>query len=362
MGKKGKRTQHSTKPKTLVTAAQIQNGPLIDPISRVFLYNSEEWESFIDEWVSDCLEKKYPSVQRLGGSNDKGIDIAGCSDDKLFLGAWDNYQCKHYSTALSPSDAWPEIAKVLWYSFQGDYKAPRTYHFIAPRGVGTTLSLYLGNAIRLREKLISVWEKNCSNAITGRETVTLSGDFKKHVDDFDLSIFKAVPIRKILDQHRETQYYLKRFGGGLPDRPMPDPPPEEIGTDESIYVGKLLAAYGSHLNTVITTVSELKQHSTLEGHFHRQREAFYHAEGLRVFVRDKVETGTFESLQDEIYNGVVDTRDADHADDYRRVVAVTDRAQVLPLDAHALGPSTFTKDKHGICQQLANDDRLKWVK
>jgi hypothetical protein len=47
--------------------------------------------------------------------------------------------------------------------------------------------------------------------------------------------------------------------------------------------------------------------SKLEGHFKRQREAFYHAESLRVFVRDKTEPVTFESLREQIYKGVVDT-------------------------------------------------------
>ena len=50
------------------------------------------------------------------------------------------------------------------------------------------------------------------------------------------------------------------------------------------------------------------------GHFNRQREAFYQAESLRVFVRDKVEPGTFDRLQEEIFVGVIDTRDARHDD------------------------------------------------
>jgi len=99
----------------------------------------------------------------------------------------------------------------------------------------------------------------------------------------------------------------------------------------------------------------------LEQHFKRQREAFYHAESLRVFVRDKVEPGTFETLQEEIYHGVVDTCDADYDDGYERVVAVTGAAQTLPINAHPLAPSTFVQDKHGICHQLANVDRLKWM-
>ena len=69
----------------------------------------------------------------------------------------------------------------------------------------------------------------------------------------------------------------------------------------------------------------------LREHFSRQREAFYQAEALRVFVRDKVEPGTFERLQDEIYAGVIDTHNEDYDDGYKRVVAVTKAAQDMTI-------------------------------
>lgn len=139
-------------------------------------------------------------------------------------------------------------------------------------------------------------------------------------------------------------------------------PPEEIQAHESIYVGKLFEAYSDHTEAPISEYTALKKFAKLDQHFRRQREAFFHAESLRVFVRDKVEPGTFESLQEEIFHAVIDIHDAQHPDGYQRVVAVTTTAQSIPLDAHPLSPSTLTKDKHGICHQLANEDRLQWKK
>src|SRR4051794_28215843 len=101
---------------TLMTASQVQAGPPISPLARVFLYSSEEWEKFIEEWVS-CLKKSYAQVLRFTGSGDKGIDVAGFVDAKKLLGIWDNYQCKHYTKSLAPHVVWPEIGKILWYSF-----------------------------------------------------------------------------------------------------------------------------------------------------------------------------------------------------------------------------------------------------
>jgi hypothetical protein len=112
-------------PSTLLTATQMQSGPAIEPLKRLFLYSADEWEGFIDEWAAVCLKAKYKEVQRFAGANDKGIDIAGFADGGLLLGVWDNYQCKHYDHALHPGDAWPEIGKILWYSFKGHYKPPR---------------------------------------------------------------------------------------------------------------------------------------------------------------------------------------------------------------------------------------------
>ena len=39
---------------------------------------------------------RYAQVQRFSGARDKGIDIAGFTDDAKLLGVWDNYQCKRF--------------------------------------------------------------------------------------------------------------------------------------------------------------------------------------------------------------------------------------------------------------------------
>jgi hypothetical protein len=51
---------------TVVSAAQISQGPMIAPVARIKLYNADEWEAFTEEWafynLSGCRE-----VQRRGG-------------------------------------------------------------------------------------------------------------------------------------------------------------------------------------------------------------------------------------------------------------------------------------------------------
>ena len=113
----------------------------------------------MQEWAHYCLKSQYVQVQRFSGSGDRGIDIAGFADANKLAGVWDNYQCKHYDHALYPSDAWPEIAKVLGYTFNNQFAVPRRYFFVAPRGAGTTLAGYLANANALKTALIDAWTK-----------------------------------------------------------------------------------------------------------------------------------------------------------------------------------------------------------
>lgn len=346
---------------TMLSPAQVQNGPPIEPLVRIVTYDPGQWETFVDEWVSS-LKTKYHKVLRYTGANDRGIDVAGFADRNYLKGVWDNYQCKHYRDAIAPGTAWPEIGKMLWYSFCGEFVPPRAYYFVAPRGTGTTLTQFLTNAPALKAALIDAWPKSVADKITAKHAIKLEGKFAAYVDAFDFSIFQPMSPREVVEQHRATPYFIPRFGGGLPARPHVGAPPPDLGEHESGYVSRLLEAYADHTKANVPNLGALKAWKPLEDHFKRQRECFYHAEALRVFVRDKVEPGTFEGLQDEILHGVADTADENHPDGFARVKAVTEAAQNTPLDAHPLGASALVKDKRGICHQLANEDRLKWTK
>jgi hypothetical protein len=72
--------------------------------------------------------------------------------------------------------------------------------------------------------------------------------------------------------------------------------------------------------------------------------------------------GEFEKLQDEVHTGIKDELRGEHADGYRRVVAVVKTARTLPLGAHALHGRMAVRDHGGICHQLANDGKVRWIK
>lgn len=345
-----------------LAADQALLGQRFAPQQLLLLYSAEEWEGFVQEWAHYCLKATYGQVQRFTGSGDRGIDVAGFTDAEKLNGVWDNFQCKHYGRALYPSDAWKEIGKLLWYTFRGEFAVPRRYHFVAPKGCGTSLGALLANAPKLRAGLIENWDKHCKCGITDTQKVSLENDFLAYVEVFDFTIFDTKTPLQLIEDFRNCPLYAQRFGGGLPARSDPSPPPDDIDErTESRYVVQLLCAYADHAKSPITGVADLGSHSKLGKHFKRQREAFYHAEGLRVFARDSVPPGTFEAFQEDVFTGVADVHDADHSDGFARVVAVTRAAREVQITANALIARAKPLDRDGICHQLANDDRLQWL-
>ncbi len=361
MSAEWKDIQKPSGPTPAVTAAQVATGPIIPPQQRLLTYSPGDWEGFVEEWAYYCVKKHYKHVQRFSGAGDMGLDVAGFVDDKRLSGVWDNYQCKHYDHALTPSDVWAEFGKIIWHSFKGEYAMPRRYYFVAPWGAGTKLSRMLANASKLHEELIENWDKHVKAAITATQEVPLDAALRTYIEKFDFSIFDAKTALHLVAEHRSSPVHAARFGGGLPPRPATGKLPPAIASGESRYVTQLLGAYGEHMSTTVTDPSNISPQK-LKDHFRRQREAFYEAETLRVFARDTVPPGTFESLQDDIYDGVIDTHDAAHADGYQKVCAVTKAAQEMQITANALISSANPKDRHGICHQLVNDERIWWKK
>jgi len=250
---------------------------------------------------------------------------------------------------------------MLWYSFKGQFTAPRRYYFVSPQGVGTTLNGYIADAKTLKAELKKNWEKYCKTEITKKAVIELQGEFLDYVDAFDFTIFEGKTALELVEGHKKCPFHAARFGGGLPDRPTPATPPEEIAVEESRYVAQLLDAYADHKKEPVADIAKLNTWPKLRDHFLRQRVAFYHAESLRIFARDSVPPGTFESFQEEIFTSVVDVCDAAHPDGYARVCAVTKAARDLNPTSNALLTRAKLQDRDGICHQLANEDRLKWT-
>lgn len=347
--------------KELYTSEHAISGIPIPKISRVELFSPEAWEEFIEEWASSKREDYFKCL-RFGGAGDKGIDVVGFIKNQTFEGGWDNFQCKHYTNPIAPSDIWIEVGKVIYYTFLKLYPIPRKYYFVGSRNVGTKLAFLLANPANFKLEFEANWTKHCENHLTAGKEVKLEGDLKLHFNKFDFSIFSSLSIVDLVDEHSKTQFHAVRFGGGLPPRPKPPNPPLEIAEPESRYIAQLFEAYGDSINKEIKSYDELSVNPEFKEDFLRQRERFYHAESLRNFSRDIVPNGTFEELQDEIFQGTIDICNSSYPDALERMRSTLAHSSKLSTSSNLLSNITKVQDKQGICHQLANEDKLIWKK
>lgn len=101
----------------------------IPPIDKVHVMDEDSFEQFTLEWLYGCKKTKYSSIRRVGGAGDKGRDIIAYYND----GAVDYYQCKHYNTALMPTDYYLELGKLCYYTYNKEIPIPKEYYIIVSK-------------------------------------------------------------------------------------------------------------------------------------------------------------------------------------------------------------------------------------
>lgn len=345
-------------PTTLVSPSPALVGSPVPPAQRIYFYSPDEWEIFITEWATG-LAVSYRQIKRIGGTGDRGVDVAAFKTARGLEDSWDCFQAKHYAGSLTLSDAIPEMLKLFRGVLDAYYVLPDRYVFVAPRGCGSSLNRLLSRPTELRKKFLEVVESRGA-ATKGLDDVTLQS-IRELAATSDFSIFQSLELNEMLDAHRETPYYAPRFGTALPMRPPVGQTPTAPAPAESIYVKKLVDVYIEQAPAVCSDTESVAAHAKYGPHLQRQREAFYSAEALRLYARDSVPEGTFELLQEDVYAGVIDTAETNHASGLDRLRAVLTQSGQLDLGAHALISVSRIEDRQGICHQLANADKLTWV-
>jgi hypothetical protein len=334
--------------------------PPVNPQGRIQLYNDEEWEEFIREWVT-AFELSYVQIKRFGGTGDRGADVAALKSDRGLEGHWDCFQGKHYAQPITFSDAAPEMLKVFRAVAGGHWAMPDTYQFLAPRGCGTQLNQLLSQPTKLKARFLKELDdttKPLGRDLDAAELAEVEGLATKT----NFAMFKSVELLDALRQHETTPYHAARFGTALAARPSRQPPPAALEPTETRYVEQLLEVYNERYPELDIRPDNVLSHDSVGEHFRRQREAFYKAESLRVYARDSVPPGTFDRLQDDIHAGVVDVVDDTHPNGWTRMSKVLAHVGTLDLHHHTLIQVSDLEDRKGVCHQLANADRITWVR
>jgi hypothetical protein len=253
------------------------------------------------------------------------------------------------------------MAKIMLGVAEDAFIYPRSYYFVAPLGVGMTLERLLSDPDALKtafmKKLADVdspvnsWKPDRIDKVASI------------ADSADYSIFDSAQLDDIVEAHRSTPYHLARFGGMLSGRPPASPAPSNVLNSESKYLDKLLSVYREKREDKDLTFEQIELLEWYQKHLNRQRTSFFSAESLRSFARDKVPSGTFEALKDDVYEGVVEVEQDDtHSDGISRLNAVLSAASAMSVDENALIVVWRPIDRKGICHQLANDDKLTWCR
>lgn len=341
----------------------LREGAPLTPLQRLKVFSDEEFENFVYEWAHEYLSTKYSEVQLRRGPGDKGRDVIGWIDSAGgSTRHWDNYQCKHYASPLTPTEVWVEIGKLCYYVSTGDFTLPTKYVFVSPQGAGPKLQSFFDDPGTLRDEFKKAWPTYCAGKITTTRTIPMEGALAALVDQLDFGIFSAMDPQTMIDQHATTRYHALVFGAGIDKVPRPLLPPPDLDPMETRYVEQFLEAASEEVGTTVLHPAQLTPYSRVAENFRHTRECFYEAESLKEFARDSFpDEADFIQLKDDVYGGIRTTVLDSHANGYRRLMRTTEVAVGIQLDRNALIDFLSPKHRVGVVHHLANEDRIIWV-
>lgn len=350
-----------TQSEHIITSLEVTSGAPIAALDYLKIFNADSWEDLTLELVS-YWKTRYSRVMRCGAGGDMGRDVIAYSHDKPEI--WENYQCKHYDKRLSLSLALLEIGKILHYVYQREFTLPQRYYFVSPQGVSNDLLKHLNDPDRLKNSLIEKWDKACKSKITSRinNDIALDSEFLKFVELIDFSIFDHIPPIKIIELHSNTIFHAQRFGVNVKKRPSLPVPPIKLANNEIIYTKEILRAFADAEHKEILTIDDLEENSDYRLEYESARKNFYAAEDLQKFSRDWLPENCYDELTDECCEAVSATLRQKHDNGYERYLATSSQAATVNYASHPLSPYIKTQDKKGICHQLVNASRFKWVR
>lgn len=261
----------------------------------------------------------------------------------------------------------PELGKLVYYTFTGEIPLPTEYYILAPYDIGASLNDLIVAPKKLKETLLSGWDKNCKNKIM-TVPIPITSDLQAYINSFDFSIIRTKSMLDVIEEHRTTAFYAFRFGGGLTikrDRHIQVPVIAE--KYETMYIQKLLQAISEKEGCVVSSLDELyKRFPTYATAVRVHRERFYSAENLKLFAsKYLLSDDYFKELSDDIYYGIFDYLEMAYDNGYERLSSVMTEVAKIDLGHNLLAKYDLVhpQDRQGICHQIANErDDFVWTK
>lgn len=341
----------------------------------------ELWESMI-RWKLDKEEPPYRDVEGHGGPGDYGVDVSAFWDDSRFGGVWEAYQGKHYDAPLRFTTVFDEIVKLVDGHQQEVFSnLPKKYVFVSPKGSGSTLQNLMNNPdglkrefeARMKKVIAELGDKEAkpqSKKIAGKsytkQQLEKIGEHAEKIKVFENVSFESKDLTYILGGTAGDRYYISKRRDSIPARDpnkeIPEEDKEKIKSYERLYVQKLVDVF-NELDSSCTDAKSVEDNLDYGEEFRNQRKYFFAAEYLRLHVRDSVPEEIYERFKDDVCEGVKYRMNQAHENGRERLLAVQQQAIDLNLDAHSLITSIADyRERKGVCHQLADEDKLTWVK
>lgn len=174
-----------------------------------------------------------------------------------------------------------------------------------------------------KQELLQCYEDGDRAEFLGRTFLyALVGDNLKK--DQDVEAFH-------IDEDIRTFKELIKESHKKPDKTTP---PNEIEDHELGYVQELYKVYHEETGEEYARPVDLDSQPKLKRDFNRQRKDYYSAETIRRELRETIrqhEAEGFDILKDEMYDGVITTRDKDYDSSFKRLTAVMEHATEVPI-------------------------------
>lgn len=315
-----------------------------------------ELEQFVRAWVSHL--KGYVEVQLFAGPGDMGRDVVGYRTVQRHEGDWDNFQCKQYGGTLPTATGVLDVGKVLYYAHRGEFSAPRSFKFVAPRGVNRTLRRLISKPSEFKATLIIDWDKYCADSIVSGQHIPLDQDLRSFIQAWDFSRVSSLSVHDLLDDAASKPVMAEWFGQD-PGPPPAGTVPPVLEAHEMPYVKQLLDAYGERDGKTYAGLADTKAHAEYGPHLAMQRERFFSADAFTRFYRDNTMSEDIDTIRHDVHHGTAEVYRQNHSDALARVDAVMiQAANVQP--SGALSRYASVPVRQGICHHFANEGKLTW--
>ncbi len=329
-------------------------------------FETKQFKNIIFEWVEGYLTNQYAQIKQWNNNNNNNIELVAFLNQISFKSNdWEYYHCTKLKLNKLENDFWITLCRLINYSFIKRIELPKKFYFIPSTCLSNEFKAEIEDEDYLRKNLIDNW-----NEFREEGFCDLNEKLEMYIQNIDFNFFEYKSPYEIKDEYYKTKWFKFRFGGGLKKTELHiEDIPDKVTNEEenSKYIQKLFCAYSTYTypryKKNVTNISMLEKYNELYNHFFEQRVNFYNAETLRRFARDELtKNEPFEKLQYEVLLGVKETASKDYEDGYKCVRETVEKALNLTLNFKLFQDYLSFQVRAGICHQLANHDKLGWVK